>query len=306
MRQNEKIRVGTRDSQLAIWQTKYVITELSKHHDISFEIISIKSTGDQALETPFEKLEGKGFFTKELDQALLENKIDIAVHSLKDIPTELAHNLEITAIDKRHDPRDVLIGKQKLDKLPHGATLATGSLRRKSQLLVYRPDLNIVGLRGNLQTRYKKFNNSNWDGMILAGAGVDRLKMSNTIEERIPLNIMVPAVGQGSLGVITRKNDFKIKLIVKTLDNNEARVASLAERSFLSHFGGGCTSPIACHCQIVGEQIYIEAFIGNLTGDKYIQKKITATHEQSRQAGIELAKSMLTLGAHKILGNHQY
>ena len=303
MKKRDVICVGTRDSKLALWQTNYIINALSQYIDFSFRVITIKSMGDQIVD-PFEKLQGKGFFTKELDQALLTNQIDMAVHSLKDIPTELPHELEITAVTKRHDLRDVLIGQYKLNELPEGATLATGSLRRKSQLLVYRPDFNIVGLRGNIQTRYKKFQDSSWDGMILAAAGVDRLKMSNKISERIHPHRMIPAVGQGSLGVMSRKNDHEMSLLLQHVENKEARIASLAERSFLSSLNGGCTSPIACYCKVENEEIYLNAFVGNLTGKKYLRKNITGQCKKSRATGKKLAEQMIQSGAQQILNQN--
>ncbi len=301
MKKREVVRVGTRDSKLALWQTNHIINVLSQHRNLSFKVVTIKSMGDQVSEIPFEKLEGKGFFTKELDQALLTNTIDIAVHSLKDIPTELPNKLKISAVTKRHEPRDVLIARHKLSELPQKATLATGSLRRKSQLLVYRPDFNVVGLRGNLQTRYKKFKDSNWDGIVLAGAGMDRLEMSNKISERIHPNLMVPAVGQGSLGVVSRKNDHEMKLLLKHIEDKEARIASSAERSFLSFLGGGCTTPIACYCKVNNGDIHLDAFVGDFTGKKYLRKKIMAQSNKSIATGKKLAEQMIQLGADQIL-----
>ena len=218
----KEIRVGTRDSQLAVWQAEHVVNQLLSEsgNSIDFEIVKIKSKGDLVTDIPLEKLEGKGFFTKELDTALIEKKIDMAVHSLKDIPTEIADSLQISAITQRHDPRDALVSYDKrrsLESLPKGATVATGSLRRRSQLLVYRPDLKIVGLRGNLQTRYKKLETSDWQGIILASAGIERLNLSHTISEKISLRIMLPAVGQGSLAIMSRKDDEKIRKILKKL-----------------------------------------------------------------------------------------
>ena len=304
-----KIFVGTRDSQLAVWQAQYVVGELSKscrqngHGDsIDFEMIRIKSKGDLITDVPFEKLEGKGFFTKELDMALLSKKIDIAVHSLKDIPTEIVEGLSISAVTRRNDPRDAFISHEKgrniksIKNLPKGAVIATGSLRRKSQLLVYRPDLKIIGLRGNLQTRYKKLESSDWHGMILASAGVERLNLSHTIAEKISSKIMLPAVGQGSLAIMSREKDDQIRQILIDMDDPTARIASIVERSFLSTVGGGCTSPIACHCQVETEknQIQVEAFIGAPNGEKFIREGITSSIEEKEAVGRKLAKQMLS------------
>ena len=302
----KSIKIGTRDSPLALWQAQYVMDQLSSDGSILFEVVSIRSQGDEITEIPLEKLEGKGFFTKELDQALLDGKIDIAVHSLKDIPTELPNGLELTSVTRRYDPRDVLIGahakkSKKIQELPPGATLATGSLRRRSQLLAYRPDLNIVGLRGNLQTRYKKLAHSEWDGMILARAGVDRLKLSETITEKIPLEILLPPPGQGSLGIMSRKGERRIRYALHKIEDKNAKRASLAERAFLSHIGGGCTSPIACYCQIKQNRVHLEAFVGNLRGSAYLREKMSGSLRLCEETGVRLAGQMLDMGAKKIL-----
>ena len=302
------VRIGSRKSKLAVWQAEYVSKQLETLHKIQTRIIPIRSKGDKMTHLSFEKMEGKGFFTKELDDALLDHEIDIAVHSLKDVPTEYPAGLAIFAVTKREDPRDVLIakGKSSLKKLPLNSMIATGSIRRRSQLLAYRDDLKIVSLRGNIQTRFEKFYRSDWAGMILAAVGVDRLGLGSTISERISTDIMLPSVGQGSLAVMGKKEDEELQEICSPLEDKNSAIVSTAERSFLKGVGGGCNSPIACYGKIEKDTLVLQAFIGNEGGTRSVKKdEISGSIQKSQEMGSSLAKNMLTRDAQRFHENHK-
>ena len=295
-----KVRIGARSSMLSLWQAEFISKQIKKIHKISTEIIPIRSQGDKITHLPFEKMNGKGFFTKELDEALLNDKIDIAVHSLKDVPTEYAAELTILAVTKRGDPRDALITPKKntLEKLPFMSILATGSTRRRSQLLAFREDLKIVSLRGNIQTRFRKFYDSNWDGMILAVAGIDRLGLEHKVSERISVDIMLPAVGQGALAVMGKKGSQDLQDICLPLQDKDSAIVSSAERSFLKELGGGCTSPIGCYGKIEKHILTLKAFVGEQGGShdrtEPAKKQISGDPRDARALGSSLARSMFT------------
>ena len=308
----KKIRVATRDSQLALWQTNHVIDLIkSKYPDIICEVISLKSQADKVLDISLNSLgkkEGKGLFTKELDNALFDYQADIAVHSLKDIPTEIDSKLSIISILKRHDYSDAFISNtkytyQSLDELPFKATIATGSLRRRSQLLKYRPDLNIVPLRGNLNTRCRKLDESDWSGIILASAGIERLQWSSKISFKIPNTIMLPAAGQGSVAIMARTEDILIKEICNVFQDTSSYIMAIAERAFLRKTEGGCSAPVAVLCKhnTYDCTIEIDGFIGSLDGKTIIQKKIISNDSLAEQSGKDLADEMLKIGGLKIL-----
>jgi len=238
---NKLIRVGTRGSQLALWQTNHVIALLKKHFPaISVEVVTIKTTGDKHLEQPLEKIGDKGLFTRELDDALLNGRVDIAVHSLKDIPTVLPEGLRIQAIPERGDIRDAFLSphRKPFDRLPWGSVVATGSLRRRAQLLHRRPDLKIVPVRGNVPTRIRKMEEHQWDGMVLAAAGLHRLSLENHIVQYFPPDVLLPAAGQGALGVMCRKDDAIIASYLQAIHHPDTAAAVLAERQFLRTLEG--------------------------------------------------------------------
>ena len=308
----KKIRIATRDSQLALWQTNHVISLITKKYpELEFEIIPLKAQADKILDISLNTLgqkEGKGLFTKELDTALLNNTADIAIHSLKDIPTELDSNLSIISVLNRHDYQDAFISHpnlkyNSLDALPQNAIIATGSLRRRSQLLKYRSDLQIVPLRGNVNTRLKKLDDSQWSGIILASAGIERLNYSEKISFKIPSNIMLPAAGQGSIAIMAHNSNKDVKLIVSTLEDLSADIMALAERSFLKETNGGCSVPVGVLCQhdFIEEKIKIDAFIGSLDGKNYIRESIEGEESNAINLGKTLAIKMLDLGGRKIL-----
>jgi hydroxymethylbilane synthase len=301
------LRIGTRGSELALWQTNYVkslLAHLFPHLTVEIEII--KTTGDKILDAPLAKIGDKGLFTKELELALFDNRIDLAVHSLKDIPTLVPDGLTIAAILEREDVRDVFIAHPSkkytaFEKLPHGATLATGSLRRKSQLLNARPDLQIVDLRGNLNTRIKKLDESNWHGMILAKAGVTRIGWAKRITVILSFKVMLPAVGQGALAIETRIDDSNTNNILHSLHHQPTADAVTAERALLRELEGGCQVPIGALGTIHGRELQLEAVIGNLDGTKLIRGKKIGGTSDAETIGIELAQELLRRGGREIL-----
>jgi hydroxymethylbilane synthase len=299
--------IGTRGSELALWQTGHVADLLRKKFSgLDVEVKIIKTTGDKILDSPLSKIGDKGLFTKELDKALLEKKTDIAVHSLKDIPTEIPEDLTLAAILERQDPRDVFIPnpsfpEMKLKDIPIGGKVATGSLRRRSQLLNLRPDLEIVEIRGNLDSRIKKLRNSDWCGMILAYAGVARLGWNEIIGEIIPVSVILPAVGQGAIGVISRKNDQSVLSHLISLDDGPTRLATLAERSLLRRLQGGCQVPVGAYGFLSGDILTLQAMVGDPSGTTVIRDSATGTPGDYDRIGIQLADRLISKGADKIL-----
>lgn len=301
-----KLIIGSRGSELALWQTNFVKARLeSLFSEITFEIKIIKTTGDKILDVALSKIGDKGLFTKQIEAALLDEGIDLAVHSLKDLQTVQPEGLTIGAVLKREIPNDVLISKnfQSIDELPKGAKVATGSLRRKSQLLRYRPDLQISEIRGNLQTRFKKFNESDLDAMILAYAGIHRLGLDEHIKQIIPFNIMLPAVGQGAMAVEIRSGDQKIKDLLTHLNDETTQLCVTAERSFLRKLEGGCQVPIGANAVIKEDIIELEGFAGSIDGSKALRDKISGEKEEAAGLGLTLAERFLNLGAEEILTN---
>jgi hydroxymethylbilane synthase len=300
----KKIKIGTRGSKLALWQANWVKERIENNFkDIECEIISIKTTGDKFFDMRLFEQSDKGFFTKEIEEALIKQEIDIAVHSLKDLPTEIPPELEIGAVTKREIPNDILISKKKktLKDLPIGAKIGTSSLRRKCQLLNFRDDLTIIDLRGNLDTRIRKLNMTDLDGIVIAYAGVKRLGFEDLISEIISFEIMLPAIGQGALGIEIRKGDKEIYDIVKNLNHKESFQAISAERSFLRRIHGGCRIPIGAYAYINNNTLTLEGMISNLDGTKIIRKKIQGKSIEAELIGIKLAEEILNSGGKEIL-----
>ncbi|MBI5476769.1 MAG: hydroxymethylbilane synthase [Ignavibacteriales bacterium] len=301
------LRIGTRGSQLALWQAEWVKAELLKFYpNLTIQLEIIKTTGDNILDSPLSKIGDKGLFTKEIENALLENRIDIAVHSLKDLPTKLPNGLTIGAIPKREEVNDVFISHpskyhKDFDSLPSNSKIATGSLRRKCQLLNWKPDLEIYDLRGNLNTRLTKLEQSDWDGIILAKAGVVRLGFAKKITQMISIDKILPAVGQGALGIEIREQDKKIEELIKPLNNFSTSYCVLAERSFLRMLEGGCQVPIGAYAQIEDNQLHIQGMIGSLDGKKILRGSANGPAEQCEKIGAELAKTLSDCGGKEIL-----
>jgi hydroxymethylbilane synthase len=302
-----KLTIGTRGSALALWQTNWVKDQLQKiFPDLLINTEIITTTGDKILDSPLSKIGDKGLFTKELESALLKNKIDLAVHSLKDVPTKLPDGLIIAAVAEREDTRDVFIASvhndyQKLNSIPLGSEVATGSLRRKCQLLNWRPDLIIIEIRGNLKTRFTKLDESEWAGMILARAGVIRLGWENRITQVLPLDKMLPAVGQGALGIETRTDDSSTIELVSRLNHKETEISVKGERALLHRLEGGCQIPIGAYGRIRNNTFYLDAVIGSLDGKNIVRDFIHGKPDDSEQLGIELAEVLLSNGGKEIL-----
>ena len=299
-----KLIIGSRGSQLALWQTHFVKEKLEAFFPaINLEIKIIKTTGDKMLEVALAKIGDKGLFTKQIETALLSGEIDLAVHSLKDLQTVQPENLIIGAISNREMPNDVLISRRfsSIDDLPKNAKVATGSLRRRSQLLHYRSDLQIFEIRGNVPTRIKKFEESDLDAMILAFAGVHRLNLDSHISQIIPFEIMLPAVGQGAMAIEIREDDKNLKEFLKVFNNAETEFCVTAERAFLRSLDGGCQVPIGANAILKGDQIYLEGVVGSLNGAVNWRAKIVGDKTEARHLGAKLAQILIEKGANKLL-----
>jgi len=301
----QKIIIGSRGSELALWQANFVKKELEKRDkNVSVEISIIKTKGDKILDVALSKIGDRSLFTKELEVELLNKKIDLAVHSLKDLQTKIPKGLKLSAVTKRHNVQDVLISRKKgttIFDLPEDATVATGSLRRRSQLLHLRPDLNIVELRGNVPSRIKKFLESDWDAIILARAGIERLNLSKYISSIIKTEVMLPAVGQGALGIETRADNKIVNDIVKSIHHEETYKAVLAERALLKTLEGGCQVPIGALAKVKSNGLHIDALVGSLDGSLTFRKKIRGSKNDPEKVGKKLADDLLKAGAKTIL-----
>ena len=301
---NKKIRIGTRGSQLALWQANWVKSKLLEWNPgIEIEIHKIKTTGDKILDAPLSKVGGKGLFVKEIEEALFDKKIDIAVHSMKDVPTDLPEGLCISAITEREDPRDALISKDglKLKELKKGAKIGTSSLRRQVQLLNFREDFKIYQLRGNLNTRMKKLSAGDFDAIMLAAAGVKRMGWKDKITEYLPYDIFLPAIGQGALGIEIRDSDREAGKIVERFNHRETSLCVRAERSFLERLEGGCQVPIAAFGMINGNTIKLEGLVGSIDGKILYRDTETDGENRVEELGVRLAEKLLNMGADKIL-----
>ncbi|MBI9072023.1 MAG: hydroxymethylbilane synthase [Melioribacteraceae bacterium] len=288
-----------------MWQAKFVKRELEKNNEnLTVEIKLINTKGDKILDVALSKIGDKGLFTKELEVELLNGSIDIAVHSLKDLQTQIPKGLKLAAVTKRHDAEDVLIARKKkttIESLPEGATVATGSLRRRSQLKHLRPDINVVELRGNVPTRINKFEESDWDAIILARAGVERLKLKKHISSIIPIDKMLPAVGQGALGIeISSKNKFAAE-VVKSIHDENTYAAVLAERALLKTLEGGCQVPIGAFAEVGSNGLYLEAIVGSIDGTITFRKKMRGSKKEAEKLGRKLASDLKKAGAKAVL-----
>lgn len=303
----EQIVIGSRGSQLALWQAGWVKNELGKFFpELRINVEIIKTTGDKIVDSPLSGIGDKGLFTKEIEHALLEKRIDLAVHSMKDVPTELPEGLVIGAITRREDVRDVFIAHPKklyktFDDIPEGGTIATGSLRRKGQLQHLRPDLKIVDLRGNLNTRLAKLDSSEWDGIVLARAGVIRLGFEERITEIFPLEEMLPAVGQGALALEIREGEPQIRALIQRLASEPTTIAVNAERAFLRYLEGGCQVPVGTYARLEKNTFMMDALICNPGGTKVIRGKIQGPVEEADVLARRLAETLYKSGGEKIM-----
>jgi hydroxymethylbilane synthase len=299
-----ELKIGTRGSQLALFQANWVKDRLVQAHpDLHVTLIKIKTTGDKIQDTPLAKIGGKGLFVKEIEEALLQKRIDLAVHSIKDVPTEFPEGLHLSVITKREDPRDVLISKdgKPLKDLPKGAKIGTSSLRRQAQLLHFRSDFELIPLRGNLDTRLKKLKSMNLDAIVLALAGVKRLGFDEKITEIIPPEVSLPAIGQGALGIETRMADQEVESQIRLLNDRDSSIAINAERAFLKKLEGGCQVPIAAFARIVDTTLHIDGLVGTIDGKRLIRHHVEGPIERAESLGVELAEILLGQGAKEIL-----
>ncbi len=299
-----RIVIGTRGSDLALWQAEFVRESLERGFpETQFEVKIIRTTGDDVLDVSLAKIGDKGLFTRQIEAELLSGNIDLAVHSLKDLQTEQPEGLVIGAVCKREKPNDVLISREgmTLDELPHSAKIATGSLRRRSQLLNYRPDLEISDIRGNVVTRFKKYDESDLNGMVLAYAGVERLGLGERISQLIPVDVLIPAVGQGSVAVEIRCDDKDVAAIVSRLDDITTRKCVTAERAFLRRLEGGCQVPIGGYATLDGDTVTLNGVVGSLDGKMIFRDSRSASADDAESLGVSLAESLLAAGADSVL-----
>lgn len=297
-----KLVFATRPSTLARWQTQHIIQMLqTRWPELICEVVMITTEGDRVLDKPLPEIGGKGLFTFELEQALLENRVDAAVHSLKDLPTEDAPGLTVGVIPQRADPRDVLIcpAGYMLETLPAGAVIGTSSIRRQAQLLAHRPDLQIKPIRGNVDTRIRKAVAGQYDAIILAAAGVTRLGLDEHITQYLPFEIMLPAPGQGALGIQFRAGDDQTRELLSAIDDVPAYKAATAERAFLSALGGGCSLPVGALASFDGDTIRLQGVVAAPDGGRSL--RVAASGHNPQTVGEELAKKALAQGAGELL-----
>lgn len=299
-----QIRIGTRKSPLARWQASHVGALLqAKHPDIEVEMVAMTTTGDRFLGRPLATVGGKGLFLKELEEGLLSGHIDVAVHSMKDVPVDLPVELHVGAICERANPLDVLVSNHygRLSDLPACATLGTTSLRRQCQLRHAYPKLRISDLRGNVGTRLQKLDRKEFDGIILAAAGLERLGMAERIRAVIDPDVCVPAVGQGAMGIECRRDDTKVNNLIKPLDHEPTRIRVCAERATNAGLGGGCHVPIGVYAELQHDHITLLGMVGRVDGSKIIRRTIQGQRQNAEALGVTLAEQLLSSGADEIL-----
>lgn len=299
-----EVAIGTRNSVLALWQARRVMEELQElYPGCVFRTVGIKTLGDRVQDVALARIGDRGLFTKELEAALLRGEIDLAVHSMKDLPTRLPEGLTIGATGRREWPGDVLIARRelKLEQLPGGSSVGTSSLRRAAQLLRFRPDLKVVSVRGNLPTRLRKLSEQGLDALVLAFAGVNRLGYDNLITQKIPFAICLPAAGQGSIGVEIRTDDARMQEMVAPLDDPGSRLAITAERALLKELEGGCQAPVGALGEVDGRYLTLEGIVLALNGQRFVRDRISGPKEEAAVLGRELAQKLLAQGAGEIL-----
>ena len=301
---NNPVKIGTRGSKLALWQANWVKSALEKKFPSTpVELIIIKTQGDKILDVPLAKVGGKGLFVKEIEQALLTRQIDIAVHSMKDMPADMPEGLCIGAIPERENPFDVFISRSGagFSELAAGSVIGTSSLRRGAQLQHARPDMVIRSIRGNLDTRLKKLESESFDALVLAAAGVKRLNLEHKITEYLDPGFMLPAIGQGALCIETRENDAIVGPLVESLEHASTRAVVIGERAFLNRLEGGCQVPIAGHGRISDNQFTLTGLVAEIDGSRIIKGEKTGALDSPETIGIDLAEELLAGGADKIL-----
>lgn len=298
------IRIATRRSPLALWQAEFVKAELEKHHPgLKVELVKMVTQGDKILDTPLAKVGGKGLFVKELEVGMQQGEADIAVHSMKDVPVEFPEGLHLAVICEREDPRDAFVSNtyQHFDDLPDGAKVGTSSLRRECQIRALRPDLQIISLRGNVNTRLKKLDDGEYDAIILAAAGLKRLGFNNRIKHEIDTTTSLPAVGQGAVGIECRIDDERVNALIAPLNHAETAIRVRAERAMNNRLEGGCQVPIGGYSEIDYGVIVLRGLVGRPDGTKIIRGDISGKPEDAEELGKVLAEDLLSRGAREIL-----
>ncbi|MCK5386915.1 MAG: hydroxymethylbilane synthase [Gammaproteobacteria bacterium] len=298
------LRIATRKSPLALWQAHYVSNMLQHHHpELKIELVTMVTQGDKILDTPLAKVGGKGLFVKELEVGMLEGRADIAVHSMKDVPVEFPTGLHLAVICEREDPRDAFVSNnfKSLEELPQGARLGTSSLRRQSQIAALRPDLKIIDLRGNVNTRLKKLDDGEYDAIILAAAGLKRLEFEDRITQFIGTDVCLPAIGQGAVGIECRSDDARVHNLIAPLNDNKTQIRVTAERAMNERLQGGCQVPIAGYAEFEHGLIMLRGLVGQVDGNKIIRGDIAGPAENAEELGVVLAEDLLSRGADKIL-----
>lgn len=299
------LRIGTRASQLALWQANWVKDQLEQRHvGLEVTLTKIKTQGDKILDVPLAMVGGKGLFVKEIEEAMLRDEIDIAVHSMKDVPTIFPKGLSLRCITEREDPRDIVVlrpGISSWQELPNGARIGTSSLRRKAQLLHLRPDLKMKDIRGNVETRIRKLTEDDLDGVVLAAAGMKRLGFENQISQYLPTSISLPAIGQGALGLESRSDDDEVNALIDFFNHPDTAHAVIAERAVLRRLEGGCQVPIAAYATVTGERLQLTGLVSSVDGQKFLKKSVECHVDEAEKTGISLADDLLIMGAGKIL-----
>ena len=304
----QTLKIATRKSPLALWQAEFVKSKLLEYHsDLQVELIGMTTKGDKILDTPLAKVGGKGLFVKELELSILEGAADIAVHSMKDVPMEFPSGLQLGVICEREDPSDALVSNEyaKLAELPKNAIIGTSSLRRQCQVRAAYPTLQIKELRGNVNTRLSKLDNQEYDGIILATAGLMRLEMQNRITQRLPMDVSLPAGGQGAVGIECRRDDEHVMRLLAPLHHEASAVCVLAERALNRHLEGGCQVPIACFAVLSGngQTIQLRGLVGSVDGLEILYAEMEGPADEPDKLGVEVAEQLLMQGAGKILAD---
>jgi hydroxymethylbilane synthase len=298
------LRIGTRGSKLALTQSQWVKGKIeSVHPGVIVELVRIATTGDKFQRPPLSEVGGKGLFIKEIEEALLRKEVDLGVHSMKDVPAGLPEGLEISIFPQREDPRDAFVSEKfrSIEELPRGSSVGTSSLRRASQLLHLRPDLRVIPIRGNVDTRLRKLESGQFDALMLASAGLRRLGLSHRITQMLSTDLSLPAIGQGVLGLEVRMSDHAVQDLLGFLNHGETELTVRAERAFLKELEGGCQVPLAGYGKLNGDRLELEGMVAELDGSVLIRDKLFGSKEKPEDLGVDLAKKILASGGDKIL-----
>ncbi|WP_417510523.1 hydroxymethylbilane synthase [Methylophaga sp.] len=300
------VRIATRNSPLAMWQAEFVKSRLLElHQNIEVELIGMKTQGDIILDTPLAKVGGKGLFVKELEQGMLDGRADIAVHSMKDVPVEFPEGLHLPVICQREDPHDAFVSNhyQSIDEMPHGARLGTSSLRRECQVRTHRPDLEVLPLRGNVNTRLRKLDDGEFDAIILAMAGLKRLGFDDRIRSALTPEQSLPAIGQGALGIETRVDDEEMNALIAPLHCDQTAIVLRAERALNRRLSGGCQVPIAGYAMLDDDNVWLRGLVGQPDGTNTVTAEVRGKASDAEKLGIQVAEMLLAKGADKILAD---